>query len=316
MKTVLVTGATGFVGHAVATGFYRHGWYVAAAGRKRTPGPWHCFLEFTLPWDPVPAFPAGIDAVVHAAGIAHDTGDTVSCDMYDAVNAAGSLAVALAAKAASARHFVLISSVRAMADRTFGVPLTEASPCHPTTDYGRSKLRAEHLVSEALASTSCRLAILRLTPVYGPGAKGNLARLIRWAGRSWFPHLPEGVGGRSMVHIGDFVDLLTLILLGGFHGTGIVDDGIVYTPRAIQDSIRSSSRTVLPFTVSASAVDRWAASLAKVPLLRNYATIALDARRLLADACYNGTSLRKLTGFEPRRSLWSELERGETSARF
>lgn len=313
MRTVLVTGATGFVGRNIAATIRHAGMEAVAAGRSPADGPWERFIELDLRRESVPQFPRRLDAVIHAAGIAHDTtGKQFTDDHYEQVNARGAATVAEAAVAAGTKHFVLISSVKAMADSTCGAALTENSPCAPVTSYGRSKLKAERLVAERLTGTTCALTVLRLTPVYGMGTKGNLARLVRWAGRWWFPRLPEGVGGRSMVHVSDVADLTLLVLLNRVAGTMIVDDGNIYTPRAIQDALRHEGRRTSAVPIPAIPISSGLlrSALIAIDRLRDGGRSAItpsDSSRLLDEALYHGAHMRELTGFEPRRSLWSEL---------
>lgn len=309
MTEVVLTGATGFVGRTIATAIQQSGFEVTAAGRRRAPGPWRSFVEFDLRDGTPPVLLREPAAVVHAAGIAHDAnGDVFSDTHYEQVNALGALTVAKAAADAGARHFVLISSVKAMAETTHGEPLTETAECAPASGYGRSKLRAEHLVADRLRTTTCGLTILRLTPVYGEGSKGNLARLLRWAGRRWFPRLPPGSGGRSMIHVGDVADLTVMVLSQRIGGTMILDDGLVYTPRAIQDKLRARQRAVMPITVP-PAVIRGAVDIAiRARAGRRGGGSPSDASRLLDEALYHGAATRDLTGFQPKRSLWTELD--------
>ena len=55
--------------------------------------------------------------------------------------------------------------------------LRETDPPRPTDAYGRSKLAAE----DAVRAAGVPFTILRPVLIYGPGVKGNLARLIELA---------------------------------------------------------------------------------------------------------------------------------------
>ena len=85
--------------------------------------------------------------------------------------------LARAAAAAGVRRFVFMSSMRAQAGAAADQPLTEADAPRPTDAYGRSKLAAE----AAVRAAGVPYTILRPALVYGPGAKGNLASLMRLA---------------------------------------------------------------------------------------------------------------------------------------
>ena len=114
--TVLVTGASGFIGAAVVAGLSRQGWQVRAAARnpaavvalsgvERVAMP-----DLAAPADWAPLL-AGVSYLVHLAGIAHAHG-VVSDSLYNRVNAE---AVGELAEAARGRlnRFVLVSSARA-----------------------------------------------------------------------------------------------------------------------------------------------------------------------------------------------------------
>jgi UDP-glucose 4-epimerase len=70
-----------------------------------------------------------------------------------------------------------MSSVRAQAGAAADTPLSEADAPSPTDAYGRSKLAGE----DAVRAAGVPYTVLRPVLVYGPGAKGNLASLMRLA---------------------------------------------------------------------------------------------------------------------------------------
>lgn len=92
-------------------------------------------------------------------------------------------------------------------------PLTESSPCHPRTPYGRTKLRAEALLREWCAREGARYTITRLTTLYGPGVRtglvpvlaeglraGGLATRLNWPGRVSMLYIEDAV--RLLLHLG------------------------------------------------------------------------------------------------------------------
>jgi nucleoside-diphosphate-sugar epimerase len=76
MRTVGITGATGFVGSAMGREFHRRGYVVVAIGRQ-PPGqaPWAAgFRRFDLELETSDGLLAGIDVLIHAAYIKHSPG--------------------------------------------------------------------------------------------------------------------------------------------------------------------------------------------------------------------------------------------------
>jgi UDP-glucose 4-epimerase len=176
---VLVTGASGLIGRPLAVALAGAGHQVRAAVRQAQPFPDGIEavpigdLAGDIDW---PRLLAGIDAVVHLAGIAH-IGTDVSAQTYDRVNHLATATLARAAATAAIERFVFISSIRAQSGTHADHPLTEADPPQPTEAYGRSKLAAE----DAVRASGMPYTILRPVLVYGRGAKGNLAHLLRLA---------------------------------------------------------------------------------------------------------------------------------------
>ncbi len=109
------------------------------------------------------------------------------------------------------KRLVFVSSISAI-DRPPGPhavgPLTEASPPHPNTDYGRSKLQAE----ECVAASGLPYSMLRPSYIYGPypRLKSSMDRLIfdvlnqRHYTRFPFP------GRVSEIYAGDLAECIEL----------------------------------------------------------------------------------------------------------
>ena len=108
-------------------------------------------------------------------------------DAYDRVNRLATAELASAAKAIGIRHLVFISSIRAQSGPSSTEILRETDAPRPTDAYGRSKLAAE----DAVRAAGVPFTILRPVLIYGPGVRGNLARLIELARKPW--PLPFGL---------------------------------------------------------------------------------------------------------------------------
>ena len=178
---VLVTGANGFIGRALLPAFVPFGHQIRAAVRNASAVSFPPNVEVReygdlsrdVDWSPLID---GCDAVVHLAGIAH-TGPGIPDEAYDRVNHRATADLARAAKAAGVGRFVFMSSIRAQSGPTADHVLTEDDAPQPADAYGRSKLAAEN----ALRQQDIPYTILRPVLVYGPGAKGNFAELVRLA---------------------------------------------------------------------------------------------------------------------------------------
>lgn len=182
---ILITGGSGFVGTNLAANLAGRGHELVAVGRDSR-GPAVSGGLFT--WDQLDRIDwAGVDAVIHLAGKAHDTRNAMNPQAYFDVNVGLTQKIVdacLRSGGKGPKAFVLFSSVKAVADRVADVLHEDAVPS-PQTPYGRSKLEAESLVRAAFANpaSATRSYILRPCMIHGPGNKGNLNRLYRMVQR-------------------------------------------------------------------------------------------------------------------------------------
>jgi UDP-glucose 4-epimerase len=167
---VLVTGATGCMGHYVASDLASRGFEVIAVYRNKSP------LQFASPAPQVlrcdlaeaTGLPERLDAVVHAAATSPASGVSARDMVRDNIEATRRLIDH--ALASGAHKFIFCSSLSTLG--TITTPIVDES--NPTRDpelYGITKLIGEALLAEA-APRLAGLA-LRLPGVLGPNAKRN-----------------------------------------------------------------------------------------------------------------------------------------------
>ena len=211
-RTVLITGASGFIGRKLAGALAREGFKVRAASRDPSgilaaSGVERVALpDLTRPADWL-ALLDGASHVVHLAGIAHAPG-SLPDDLYTRINAE---AVGELAEAARGRieRLVFISSVRAQAGLSADHAITEKDAALPTDAYGRSKLEAERLVAES----GVAFTVLRPAVVYGKGVKGNIASLATLA-KTPMPLPFAGLDNRrSLLALENLVSAISLVLV-------------------------------------------------------------------------------------------------------
>lgn len=166
---VLVTGASGFLGGWVAQKLSERGHQVRALVRK-TSNKKHLEtlsgLEFALgaveEAEAVHAAAAGVNAIIHVAGIVKGRGEAD----FHRTNVEGTRNLVEAAKKhGGLRRFVLVSSLEAAGPSADGGPVPHDQEA-PITTYGRSKLAAEKVALEAREQVP--LTILRPSAIYGP----------------------------------------------------------------------------------------------------------------------------------------------------
>lgn len=207
---ILLTGASGFIGRHLTAALLRDGHVVRAALREDialAPEVERAVVGDIGGSPDWRAALAGVDAVVHSAGIAH-AGPEILPERYRQVNHAATLHLAHAARGRVGR-FVFLSSIRAQTGPSSATVLSEADAPHPTDDYGRSKLAAERDLAEI---DGLFAASLRPVLVYGEGVRGNMGALIRLA-RLPLP-LPFGAlrARRSLVAVETVADAVRHLL--------------------------------------------------------------------------------------------------------
>jgi UDP-glucose 4-epimerase len=110
-RTVLVTGASGFVGGHLTPILEAEGWIVRRAVRTPLVTANDVCIESIGSFTDWKAALAGVDAVVHLAARVHHQNDEHATELYRDVNVEGTLHFARCAAEAGVRHFIFVSSV-------------------------------------------------------------------------------------------------------------------------------------------------------------------------------------------------------------
>lgn len=303
-RVFLVTGARGFIGGALCRHLRTVG-RVRALLRGAASGPWHEAVVADLAVaGPPPEALAGVDAVFHFAGNAHALDEHDGSGHHD-VTVVGTRRLLDACRIARVPRFVFASSVKAMGEGGDAV-LDESSASPPTTEYGRCKRAAEELVLRG--GYVAHATVLRLPLVYGPGHKGNLARMIDEVARGRFPPVPRVKNRRSMVHVDDVVRAAVLAVdhPAAAGRVFIVCDGRSYSTREIYEStcaalgVKPPAWTVPAFALR--AVARFGDAVGRVRGRRwRFDSGAYD--KLFGSALYDGSAARDVLGFVPAWDL-------------
>ncbi|MBW0254377.1 NAD(P)-dependent oxidoreductase [Cellulomonas sp. PS-H5] len=192
--TVLVTGASGLLGGAVARVLADRGDDVRTLQRRPSavPGARDVAGSVTDP-AAVAAALDGVDAVVHLAARVSLAGPR---EEFDAVNIGGTTTLLDAAERAGVRRFVQVSSpsVAHGGSSLVGVGAEPADPAHARGDYARTKAAAELLALDRDRGGDRGMAVVAVRPhlVWGPGDTQLVERVLDRAARGRLPLLDQG----------------------------------------------------------------------------------------------------------------------------
>lgn len=206
IRTILVTGAGGFIGRRLVPELQSAGWCVRVVGRADVGD-----LSDSNNWRP---FLDGVHAVVHLAARVHmmneqkPIADAIAA--YDRANRDGTINLGEQAAAAGVDRFVFLSSVKVHGDQS-DVPLEGTSPLIPADPYAAAKADAEHGLLSLLGGMD--VTILRPPLVYGPHVKGNFLKLIQTMERGWPLPLGSLENRRSLIFVGNLADAIRASLI-------------------------------------------------------------------------------------------------------
>ena len=230
---LLITGANGFVGRALCAEAACRNFVVHVATRSACDLPCADVCHAVGTMDGAADWAralAGVDLAVHLAARVHVMDDTAEnpLDEFRRINVQGTLNLARQAAAAGVRRFVFISSVKVNGEATQpGRPFLASDVPAPLDAYGISKMEAEQGLREVAVQTGMEVVIIRPPLVYGPGVKANFSAMMRWLQRG--VPLPLGAihNQRSLVALGNLVDLIVTCLThpAAANQTFLVSDG-------------------------------------------------------------------------------------------
>ena len=213
--SVVVTGASGFLGRRLVARLAREAWDVRPMSRRAGHGPG------SLPYPEDGAFAAeplrGTEAIVHAAAYVPPRGDDEAyAEECLRINAVHTLRLLRAAAGAGVRRFVYISAGNAYA--LGATPRRECDPLYPDAHgayYLHSKLAGELYVSAFQRAGAIATVVLRPSSIYGPGMpeQAMVARFLDQARRGHALELSHGGGfGADLVYVDDVVEAVVRAL--------------------------------------------------------------------------------------------------------
>ncbi len=292
MKSLLLTGGSGFLGKIIAKelGFQS----LDLLGRNKNSGI-ICDLESQVP------LLKYYKTIVHAAGKAHlsPTNKQESQSFFNLnVNGTSNLLKGLELNTPP-EHFIYISSV-AVYGLTEGTLINESQPLNAKDPYGESKIKAEEMVLNWCKANKVCLTILRPPLIAGPNPIGNLDDMIRAIKKQYYFNIGSGDIRKSMVLGSDIAKVIPLISpVGGIYN---ITDGYHPSIQEISFLIADQLKLRKPFSLPLALV----LSISKMGSLFVGEKFPLNSgklKKLLSELTFDDSALRKRINWAPTSIL-------------
>ena len=216
------------------------------------------------------------------------------------VNVQGTLNILEAAKKSGVKKLIYYSSGHAVYGLRAKMPIREADPQQPFTDYGKTKYAAEELCRR-FREKGLNISIVRPATVVGPGRLGTFKLLFDWiyAGKNVYL-IGNGSNRIQYVSLDDLVQAsLILRRRGDFSDYNIGTDRFSTFGELIADLVRhAKSRSKIVFVPTVLAQF----GLGLLDLLRLSPFVGLHYRTFHLDTYYDVTRAKTELRWQPKDS--------------
>jgi len=242
MKTLLFTGASGFLGQNILP-ILTNNYSVRTMGLTQDD-----FYKINIA-NEVPELDESYDIVLHAAGKAHSVPKTEAENkVFFDVNLHGTKNLCLALeKSGVPKAFIFISTV-AVYGLDYGEEITEDSPLHGTIPYALSKIQAEQFLIDWCKKHDVILGIIRPSLIAGANPPGNLGAMIQGIKSGKYLSIGDGKACKSVLMVEDIATLIPLLAAKG--GIYNVCDTEQPTFRDLEKIISKQLGKSLPISIS------------------------------------------------------------------
>ena len=209
MKTVLLTGFSGFLGSHFLRFLYINDYKVIKVGRNA-----NADIQCDLSLNKLPN--VDVDIVIHVAGKAHVIPKTdEQKEEFFKTNYLGTKNLLNGLGLKELKAIVFISTVAVYGEET-GELITETAPLKGITPYALSKIKAEKAVIDFGILNKVNSVVLRLPLITGENPVGNLKSLINAIQKGYYFRVGKGEAKKSIIAASDIANMIPeLINLNG-----------------------------------------------------------------------------------------------------
>lgn len=221
---ILVTGAGGFLGSAIARRLDESGHEVVRLHRKRRDVRGEIIADLADP-DLAARLPAQVEVVLHAGAYVPEKEVAAERDIAMATNVEATLRLLEYAVKAGARRFIHVSSAAVYGVPTRSGAVSEKDEPQPDNFYALSKLAGELMLEPYRFVHGLETVGLRYSYVYGPGMRGStvIRRFVDMArNHQVIPLLNGGRDFFDLVHLDDAVGAVEAAMR---RGSGVYNIG-------------------------------------------------------------------------------------------
>lgn len=250
MKTIAVTGGTGFVGRALSKALLEKGFAVRVITRRKPAaeqeGAAYAEADFA-DIESLKKALAGADAAIHLAAALFCR----SKEDFMRANAEGTANFAAAAVATPGlRKIIYLSSLAAGGPSPADAPRTEADADAPVSFYGMSKLEGEKAVKNFPGAH----VILRPPIIYGKKDSG-FSKIAEWVRKGVMVNAGSAGGRFSFVYLDDLVNAIISALYSNLFdgGTFYICENRAYAWKDFIAMLARGMGVKMPFMLSLPA---------------------------------------------------------------
>jgi nucleoside-diphosphate-sugar epimerase len=309
--SILLTGATGFVGKALDSQLKKNNFHVKYLSgqsilKSQKLGNFKNFIKENtnqnINWL---EYLSNTSCVIHCAARSHIMEETESHSLAVYRNANVEVTYNIAKQAAryGVKRFIFLSSVKVNGERTIGSSSFKYNDISKPKDaYAISKFEAEEALLELSKQTGLEIVIIRAPLVYGEGVKGNFKRLLNLVYKKIPMPFAKVSNLRSFIGIENLIDLIICCIdhPKAAGQTFLASDGEdISTPDLIKKLSNLMGKPLRLFALPLWTIQLMSHSVGK----------SLEIKKLLDSLRIDSSYTREVLGWSPPFSLDEELKK-------